>query len=149
VRQVSAREVLPLRHSVLRPGRPPKTAVFAGDELPTTTHWAAFAADGRIGAVASMFETPEPGTTQPACQLRGMASDPALRGQGYGAAVLKGCLEWARATHPGKVVWCNARTSALGFYRAHGFETVGKEFEIKDVGPHFVMRFSMSKPRAE
>ena len=34
----------------------------------------------------------------------------------------------------------NARTLAVPFYRAHGFVSVGEEFEIPDVGPHFVMR---------
>jgi hypothetical protein len=40
-RQISQEEIIPLRHEVLRPGKPRETAIFAGDELPTTTHWGA------------------------------------------------------------------------------------------------------------
>jgi hypothetical protein len=37
------------------------------------------------------------------------------------------------------LIWFNARTSAVGFYKKMGYEIVGSEFEIKEVGPHFLM----------
>jgi GNAT superfamily N-acetyltransferase len=139
-------EIMVLRRDVLRPGLPISAAVFAGDGLPTTTHWGAFAADGRLAAIASLYSAPEPvkagGPPPPAWQLRGMASAPDFRGQGYGSAVLRACMEWVRASGDSRVLWCNARTGAVGFYLAHGFETVGQEFEIAGVGPHFVMRLA-------
>lgn len=138
-RQITAHETLPLRLEVLRPGRPPESAVFAGDELPTTTHWGAFTPQGQLAAIATLMRTPLPGTTQPAWQIRGMASSPAARGQGYGSAVLNAALAYASSQAPQGPVWCNARVVALDFYRAHGFESQGLEFEIPGVGPHFVM----------
>lgn len=67
-----------------------------------------------------------------------MATKPELQGQGIGAKVLTTCLEHAKS-RGGALMWCNARTTALAFYRRHGFETVGDEFETPGVGPHFVM----------
>ena len=37
------------------------------------------------------------------------------------------------------LIWFNARTSAVGFYKKMGYEISGSEFEIKEVGPHFLM----------
>ena len=36
-------------------------------------------------------------------------------------------------------VWCNARTSAKGFYETMDFESLGDTFEIEGVGPHILM----------
>ncbi|RZK10679.1 MAG: GNAT family N-acetyltransferase [Flavobacterium sp.] len=36
-------------------------------------------------------------------------------------------------------IWCNARTSAIDFYKKQGFETISEEFEISGVGPHYIM----------
>jgi predicted GNAT family N-acyltransferase len=138
-RQLSPLEVIPLRHEVLRPGKPRETAVFAGDELESTTHWGACTDDGRIMAVATLMRSPKPGQAAPAWQVRGMASAPEARGQGYGAAVLQAVMDYVVGQEPGALIWCNARVVALGFYRAQGFETEGPEFEIAGVGPHFVM----------
>lgn len=138
-RAITAAETLPLRLEVLRPGKPPESAVFAGDELPTTTHWGACDDDGRIQAIATLMRSPKPGTSHPAWQLRGMASSPRVRGQGYGAAVLRAVIRYVASEQPGAMLWCNARVAALGFYRAHGFEPEGPEFEIAGVGPHFLM----------
>jgi hypothetical protein len=38
-----------------------------------------------------------------------------------------------------KLIWCNARTSAVGFYSKLSWEIAGAEFDIPDVGPHFRM----------
>jgi hypothetical protein len=36
-------------------------------------------------------------------------------------------------------VWCNARTPAVGFYEKLGFSTIGEEFELPPIGPHYLM----------
>lgn len=138
-RQISAQDVLALRLEVLRPGKPPESALFAGDDLPTTSHWGAFTDDGRLVAIATLMRSPKTGTSLPAWQVRGMASSPSVRGQGYGAAVLRAVIDTVAAQDPSAVIWCNARVAALGFYRAQGFEIEGAEFEIAGVGPHFLM----------
>ena len=138
VSPITAEESWPLRRAVLRPGRPLESAKFSGDDAPTTRHFGAFH-KGQLSGIASLYlaEMPDrPGV--PAFQLRGMATAPEVRGLGLGGALVWACVGFARE-HGAQLVWCNARTSAAGFYRKLGFEVVGGEFEIPDVGPHFRM----------
>lgn len=134
---VPLREVLPLRHAVLRPGLPVEAAVFPGDEGPDVFHIAAYDVGGVVRACATFFPEGLPAEDAPAYRLRGMATDPAARGRGLGAAVLRAGLAEAAARGAG-LVWCNARTSAAGFYARHGFVGRGEEFIIEGVGPHRV-----------
>jgi ribosomal protein S18 acetylase RimI-like enzyme len=67
-----------------------------------------------------------------------MATLPEARGRGLGAALLAACLDHARK-QGAALVWCHARTSAVGFYVRAGFEVVGDEFVLPEIGPHFLM----------
>ena len=67
-----------------------------------------------------------------------MATAEGWRRRGLGTAILEACLDHAVANGGGEV-WCNARTPALGLYERAGFEAVGDEFELPEIGPHFVM----------
>lgn len=137
IRRVSAAKVYPLRHKVLRPNRTLADCVFLQDNDPETAHFAA-EHEGEIIGIASVALNPREGDPENTWRLRGMATAPEWQGQGIGAQVLAACLEHARA-QGSSLMWCNARTSALEFYRKHGFETVGEEFDIKGIGPHYVM----------
>lgn len=141
VRRVSAQEVRPLRHLVLRPGRPFEDTAFAGDDAPGAAHFAAFR-NNELLAVATLLDSPHPERTGRACQVRGMASHPNVRGAGFGAALLAACVAEARA-RGAALVWCNAREAALGFYERAGFVVTGERFEIAGVGPHFRMHFAL------
>lgn len=138
VRVIPAEATRPMRLAVLRPGRPPESAQFPGDDAPTTRHFGAFA-DGRLAGIASLYaaEMPDrPGLA--ALQLRGMATAPEVRGHGLGRALVQACMAFARESGA-RLLWCNARTGAVEFYRKLGFAIVGEEFQIADVGPHFRM----------
>ena len=54
IRAISTAETLPLRLSVLRPGRPVESAHFAGDDSPGTRHFGAFR-EGRLLGIASLY----------------------------------------------------------------------------------------------
>ena len=142
VRFIDAAKTYPLRLDVLRPGRAPEAARFPGDDDPDTRHLGAFRAGDLLG-IASLFrvELPErPGSA--AYQLRGMATAPQAQKTGLGRLLLLACVEYARG-NGAAILWCNARTSALGFYRKSGFEILGDQFDIPDVGPHFRMLFKL------
>ena len=143
--RITVRETLPIRQDVLRPGKPVEAARFAGDDAPETAHFGASEA-GRLVSIASLFRAECPGHTgEKAFQLRGMATVPEARGKGYGEAVLRACLAFAREQNA-RWLWCNARTGAAGFYRKFGFKVIGEEFEIPDVGPHFRMILALDNP---
>jgi GNAT superfamily N-acetyltransferase len=136
VRPARLDEILALRHTVLRPGRPLDTARFAGDDEATTVHVGAFAGAGLV-ACASVMRRPLDG--EDALQLRGMATAPDRAGRGIGTAVLRFVEEDLAPSMGFRLLWCNARTSASGFYAGAGWMLVSSAFEVPDVGPHVRM----------
>ena len=139
IRLISAEETIAIRLPILRAGMPRDAAVFPGDDDPATRHFGAFW-NNALAGVATLLRAPLPERpeTADAWQLRGMATLPEVRGLGCGAALLRACIDHARA-EGGGLLWCNARSPAVPFYRRHGMETVGEEFEIPTAGPHFRM----------
>jgi predicted GNAT family N-acyltransferase len=135
--EISPTATHPLRRSVLRDGTASDVVVFDGDDLPTTFHLGAMSDDGILIGISSWMERRYPDLPAlSGSQLRGMATDPAVRGTGAGAAMLAAGV--ARCADGGiDVVWARARISALGFYVAHGFEPRGPEYTDLTTGlPH-------------
>ncbi|MGX9788240.1 GNAT family N-acetyltransferase [Mycobacterium sp. MMS18-G62] len=149
VRPAPAAEVWPIRHKVLRPRQPAKLCSYPEDDRPGARHFAALHKGRTVGAASVYHEDPPTDFAVPGLKhgrgwrLRGMATVDEVRGTGVGSALLRTAL-----THSvlagAEVVWCNARTSAAGFYRKHGFHTVGEEFEMPGIGPHSFMYWSAS-----
>ena len=139
IRQASAEEVRPLRHSVLRPGQTFEETAYPGDDLPDTVHLGAFDGDRLVG-IASLYKEDREG---PGWRLRGMATETGVRGAGFGAALLTACIDHVAAAG-GSELWCNARMSAVGFYRRAGFEVVSEEFDVPGIGAHVVMARTVS-----
>lgn len=148
IREVDAAATRPLRQQVLRPHQRAEDLVFAGDEAPLRFHVAAF--DGaRVVGVASIVPEALAGhPSEGAWRVRGMATVPELRGRGVGARLLAACLGHARK-QGGRLAWCHARSTALGFYEKAGFAREGGEFELPAIGPHWVMVRSLAGPADE
>jgi len=144
VRPVPAREVWPIRHQVLRPGRPLESSRYAGDDRPGSRHFAVLDRGRPVGVASVYHEDPPAEFTVPGLKagrgwhLRGMATLDEIRGTGAGSALLRTALASA-ALAGAAAVWCKAGTSAAGFYRKHGFQSLGHEFEIPGIGPHVFM----------
>lgn len=134
VREVPPEIVQPLRHKVLRPGLPFDTAIWARDQPPDSRHFAAMDAQDRVLGVASFYhQDTDLAPNEPAWQLRGMAVEQALRGQGVGQKVLLESIDLLQASDPVRVIWCNARVSAIGFYEKLGFAVLGEPFLVPNV----------------
>ncbi|HET6251544.1 MAG TPA: GNAT family N-acetyltransferase [Tepidisphaeraceae bacterium] len=141
IRPARLSEIIDLRHRILRAGLPRETAIFSGDELPTSRHFGAFivraGSEEAVGCATFHLNTWE---NQPAWQLRGMATSEEIRGKGVG----RGLLQWAErellavADAP-RVWWCNARVPAIGFYELNGWKVVSEPFDIPTAGPHVRM----------
>jgi predicted GNAT family N-acyltransferase len=138
VDEVAAEVTYGLRRAVLRPGGGEVT--WAGDEDPATFHLAARTPDGRVVGVVRFSPAPCPWRDDAAApwQLRGMATDAAVRGTGAGRALLAEGLARA-AARGGDLVWCDARVGAAGFYERQGFTVVTEPFDKPGIGPHVGM----------
>lgn len=139
VRRVSAAETVDLRRRVLRGGRP---VALPGDDDPSAVHVGAYDDDELLATGNVRRESAPWAPAVPAWRLRGMATEPARRGEGVGALVLAALLEHCRAQGGGEL-WCNARTPARSFYARAGFTEVGEEWVDPEIGPHVRMRVQL------
>jgi GNAT superfamily N-acetyltransferase len=143
---VDAAVVRPLRQAVLRPHQALADQVYPGDAVPGAAHFAAYDEDGALVGVASVVPEAYPGLAGGVggaaagdWRIRGMATEPAARGRGAGALLLRACLEHAREAPGARRVWCHARSGVRGFYERSGFVVEGEEFELPEIGSHFLM----------
>ena len=138
VEEVTAEVTYHLRRLVLRPNG--GEIVWAGDEDPATVHLAARTVDGAVVGVVRFHPAPCPyrsGATAP-WQLRGMATDPTVRGTGAGRALVEEGRSRV-AARGGDLVWCDARVPVIGFYERMGFTVVSEPFDKPGIGPHVGM----------
>ncbi|MEM1356470.1 MAG: GNAT family N-acetyltransferase [Planctomycetota bacterium] len=117
--------------------------VYPGDDLATSVHVGVRDASGAPVSVASLYregvsERAVDLAGRPGVRIRGMATLPGHRGLGYGRSLIeRGRAEMAALA--GDVAWCNARTTASGYYERVGFVVASEVFELPDIGPHVVM----------
>jgi GNAT superfamily N-acetyltransferase len=138
IKQITAICTYPVRHIVLRAGKPIESCPFDGDELASTYHFGYFIAEQLIGVI-SLFEVGHPTfDQQKSFQIRGMAILAAHQKKGFGEALVLEAEAFCKK-QKATLIWFNARSSAVGFYKKMGYDKMGSEFEIKDVGPHFLM----------
>jgi GNAT superfamily N-acetyltransferase len=138
VRRARPEEVIDLRHAVLRAGLPRETAVFPGDDAPDTVHVVAVDGTGGIVGCATMLKNSW--QAEGAWQVRGMAVSPTLQRSGVGGLMLNELQRIATERSDGiRLMWCNARSPAIGFYERHGWVVASDEFVVESAGPHFKM----------
>lgn len=136
IEKISAEQTHPLRQSILRPHQPLNEMAYPFDQEEGSCHFGAFIEKQLVGIASIYPESKDGEIHQGYWRLRGMAVDSSLQGKGVGRQLVEACLNYAQGKNA-KSVWCNARTSAVGFYLSLGFRQVGEEFEIKGIGPHY------------
>lgn len=137
VHPIQVSEARPLRWQVLRQNQPFEKTVYPEDELSDSLHLGAFL-EGELAGVCTICRAAPPGEAAPnAWRLRGVAVAEAARHKSLGSRLVLSCLEHARAKG-GDMVWANARTEALDFYRSLGFIVQGEEYQT-DSGPHYLV----------
>jgi GNAT superfamily N-acetyltransferase len=138
VERISTDDTHAVRLAVLRHDTPTKEVSFPEDDAPGAVHLGV-RLDGHLVATSTWVPRPTPDGTEPAVQLRGMATMQHLQGSGIGAALIAAGRAHARSI--GAVaVWANARDRALAFYEREGFHTVGDGFvDATTQLPHHVV----------
>ncbi|RMB56100.1 GNAT family N-acetyltransferase [Dokdonia sinensis] len=138
LKNITAEDTWPVRHPVLRAGRPLEDVYMEADEKESTFHLGIYFKDQIVG-VASFMKDHNPIFKGVQSRLRGMAVLPEYRKRGLAAMLLKRGEEILRSKGQ-DVLWFNARIAAVNFYKEQGYTTFGSEFDIPKVGPHYVMK---------
>ena len=144
-RRATVTEIMPLRHRILRAGLPFDAARFEGDDEATTRHYVVVEGDEPVVCLSLMISEWE---GRPAWQLRGMATDAGVQGRGLGRRLLETAVADARRDAPERIFWCNARTSAVGFYEKFGWKAMSEPFDVPTAGLHVKMMGDDEPPRA-
>lgn len=146
IRRATVGEIIELRHVILRAGMDFDAAKFGGDDATDTLHFGAFEGGANVGCVSLMrAEMPGDAVSEAAYQLRGMACRADRQGCGIGARLLRFAERDVIEHTDVRVMWCNARTPAVGFYQRHGWVVISEEFDIPTAGPHRRMRRDLAK----
>jgi len=143
IKRITRAATQPLRSMVLRNNKPPEECVLPTDENHGIFHLGYFLEE-KIICVGTFFPEDYPGKGADGFRLRGMATDPAYAGKGYGAALINFAINDLTSVHAA-YIWCNARAAAKGFYAKLGFEIISEEFDVPGIGPHFDMLYQIKK----
>ncbi|MBT4836191.1 MAG: GNAT family N-acetyltransferase [Methylococcales bacterium] len=141
LKSVKALDILEIRQKLLRPTGTLENCIFPEDNDISTIHFASYLQQN-ITSIVSLINSPFP--HKPSSndwQIRAMATLPEYRKMGYATSLLEQCILHSTSKQS-NTLWCNARRHAVSFYQKFGFVMIGEEFNISDVGPHFLMKFS-------
>lgn len=138
LRFITAQETWPVRHPVLRAGKPLEDVYMEADDKESTFHIGMFYKNVIVG-VASFMDDEKPEFTGKQSRLRGMAVLPNFRKKGIAQLILqkgeKILKEKMKTT-----LWFNARVGAVRFYKNLGYTVLGSEFIIPKIGIHYLMK---------
>jgi predicted GNAT family N-acyltransferase len=138
IRFINIEALLPVRNEVLREGKLTNNECrFPTDTVPGAFHLGYYK-DTELACIASFHPQSYGEFTGEGYQLRGMATIEKFRGQGMGNQLLNFAIVYLRG-QSANYLWCNARKVASRFYLNMGFEIISPEFEIQNIGPHYVM----------
>lgn len=138
--RIGHQDTYSIRQKVLVPDHDLQKAKFEGDDDEDISfHLGAFI-DGKLVSVASFFY--ERNSLFPDLhqyQLRGMATLPEFQNRGLSRELLTMAFPIIKQNFC-SLLWCNAKTSAVGFYEKVGFQKLNDNiFEVPEIGPHLLM----------
>lgn len=137
IKEITASQTRPLRHSVLRPGLPVESVTYTEDSQEGSLHFGLFI-DELLVTVASFYKQSNAlFQAKSQYQLRGMATDPAYRNKNAGKMLLNYAICRLKEMNA-ELLWCNGRLVAQSFYERLEFMTIGEMFLSVEI-PHKVM----------
>lgn len=138
IKEIPSKETYIVRHPVLRKGKPIESCIFEGDDLETTYHFGLYNNEDLTGIISLFHKINPIFAPQNQAQIRGMAVLETHQKKGFGEALVKHCETYCNENKV-NLIWFNARTAAVGFYKKMGYQPQGEPFDIKDVGEHYLM----------
>jgi len=135
---ITGEQTLPVRHAVLRKGKPIEACPIPEDNLETTYHFGLFY-NKKLVAVSSFVADKSPYFEESnQYRLRAMGVLEDYQGLKLGRQLLNFGVHFLKEKNVERL-WFNARIIAVNFYKNNGFDTIGNIFDIPKVGDHFVM----------
>ena len=142
VEEVNYTAMLSLRSSVLYVGKRTLAAcIYPTDILSGTLHLGVYN-HSDLSSIGSFHYENLKGREGIGIRLRGMATDPELRGRNLGRMILGFAASYF-AQKEVAYIWCNARKVAYDFYQKNGYEFVSAEFELPEIGTHRQMLLNL------
>ena len=138
IKEIPSKETYIVRQPVLRKGKPIESCIFEGDDLETTHHFGLFENNNLTGIISLFDQCNIIFADNNQAQIRGMAVLETHQKKGFGEALVKYCEAYCTENNV-DLIWFNARTAAVGFYKKMNYQTIGEPFDIKDVGEHSLM----------
>ena len=123
IRTISWQQTIPLRHRVLWPSKPPEFCHIDGDE--DGLHFGVFVNELLV-CVASVY------LNQNRARLRKFATDIDYQNQGIGSKMLMHIIQSSKQSKA-KFFCCDARETALDFYKRFGMRVSSERFYKENV----------------
>lgn len=139
IREIPFRETFGIRHGVLRPDIPQSSSWLVGDDHEDTLHLGASHENKLVGVVSFMPHKNNNFEADVQFQLMGMAVVPSAQKKGLGERLLRQGEERLQQEYTKLLIWLNAREKAVEFYKKYQYETLGKSFDIPQVGKSILM----------
>ena len=126
----------PLRHKMLRKGKPLETCYFDGDNSKETFHLGALVDKEIIGIISIYEKELSQFKNSKGAQFRGIAVASKHQRKGVASKLINYAQkETIKRINP-KYIWLNGRISANNLYLGRGFDLIGDPFEINTIGIH-------------
>ncbi len=138
IKKINSIDTYPVRHEVLRKGKPIETCQFKGDDDENTIHFGLYQNERLIGIISIFKEKNDLFSETNQFQIRGMAVLEEFQGKGFGAELVKEAENYCISLNT-DLIWFNARENAVPFYKKLDYIIIGDSFLIPDVGIHFAM----------
>ena len=138
IKKINSIDTYPVRHEVLRKGKPFETCQFKGDDDENTIHFGLFLEDKLVGIISIFKENNNLFPKLNQFQIRGIAVLEEFQGKGFGTELVKEAENHCVNLNA-DLIWFNARENAVPFYKKLGYTSIGDSFLITDVGIHFAM----------
>ena len=132
IRLITLDEALPIRHCVLWPNKPLSFCKVDGDD--TASHYGTFL-DDKLISIASIYIEGK------VARLRKFATLEEFQGRGVGTKLISHIIAELKLAGI-ETFWCDARTTAVEFYKKFGMEVQGTEF-VKSGITYYKMEVSL------
>ena len=136
---VKPNDIRALRLKVLWPHKETiEACTLPVDTDETTFHMGAIKEGKVVGTSTFIIDINSKFEEKNQYRLRAMATDPEIQGTGTGSKIIEKAIEELKSRGI-KLLWCDARLRATGFYEKINFKVLGDIYDVPVIGPHKLM----------